>query len=476
MDTEAALNLVKTEVLAKAGKRLSEIEAVVLQGAWDGKTYEEMAEASGYAINSLKNDAGPRFWKLLSRQVFGEKVSKANLRAVLERQNLQQNQPIGSTNAGSEAGKAIAVSGAIASSRIDWGDAPNLNVFYGRSAEIESLGQLIVNDRNQLVTLLGLRGIGKTTLAIKLVESVKSQFEQVIWRSLFHDPPPTLTDLLADLLKGLSRQSKLSLPPTSDERISLLIEQFQQRRCLVVLDSVKSLMQKHSLAGKYKPGYEEYGELLKRIGMERHQSCVVLTSQDCPQEILELEAQQFPVCSIAVMGLDIQDAKKIFTAKGLADEEHWEALIDIFQSNPLALQLVSAKIQRSFGGRVSDFLTQKTITNRQIEDLIDQQFQSLSKLEKEITYLLAVRQEPLSFADLRESFADLREDTEKVPGADLLNALESLLQRSLIQGEAQFTLGPIVRQYALDNFKRKELDPDLPKESIQYLKRCFEKI
>jgi hypothetical protein len=203
---------------------------------------------------------------------------------------------------------------------------------------------------------------------------------------------------------------------------------------------------------------------------------VVLTSQDCPQEVLELEAQQFPVCSVAVTGLDIQDAKKIFAAKGLADEEHWEALIDIFQSNPLALQLVSAKIQRSFGGRVSDFLTQKTITNRQIEDLIDQQFQSLSKLEKEITYLLAVRQKPLSFADLRESFADLREDAEKVSGADLLNALESLLQRSLIQGEAQFTLGPIVRQYALDNFKKKELDPDLPKESIQYLKRCFEKI
>jgi NB-ARC domain len=471
MDTEAALSLVKAEVLARTGKHLSDIEAVVLKGAWDGKTYEEMAAASGYAVNSLKNDAGPRFWKILSLQVFGEKVSKANLRAVLERQNLQGDKRLRLTDAEGQRGEAIAVSKAIASPRIDWGEAPNLGVFYGRSIEIESLQRQITNRRSQLVALLGLRGIGKTTLAVKLVEVVKSQFEQVIWRSLFHDPPPPLIDLLGDLLKGLSRQPKLSLPPTSDERISLLIEQFQQRRCLVVLDSGKSLMQAHSLAGQYKSGYEEYGEFLKRIGMERHQSCVVLTSQDCPQEVVELEAQQFPVCAVTIAGLDIQDAKKILAAKGLADEEYWEALIDIFQSNPLALQLVSAKVQRSFGGRVSDFLKQKTITTRQIVDLIDQQFQSLSTLEKEITYWLAVRQQPLSFADLRENIS--------ISGAVLLDALESLLQRSLIQGEAQFTLEPIVRQYVLNEFKKEALDPELPhaKESIQrLLERCYEKI
>jgi NB-ARC domain len=476
MNTEAALRWVMTAVLAKTGKPLSDIEAVVLRGAWDGKTYEEMADDSGYAVNSLKNDAGPRFWKILSRQVFDEKVSKANLRAVLERQNLRQDLRLGMIDADGKSKETFAPKTAIAAPRIDWGEAPNLDVFYGRSTEIESLSQKIAKDRTQLVMLSGLRGIGKTTLAVKLVESVKGQFEQIIWRSLFHNPPPTLKDLLEDLLKGLCRQPKLSLPPTSDEKISLLIEQFQQRRCLVVLDSFKSLMQAHSLAGQYKDGYKEYGKLLERIGMERHQSCVLLTSQDRPQEVVDLLDRQFPVCAVAVKGLDIQDAKKILTAKGLADEEYWETLIDIFQSNPLALQLVSAKIQRFFGGRVSDFLKEKTITNLQVVDLIDQQFQSLSDLEKEITYLLAVRQKPLSFADLRESFADLREDTEKVQGAELLEALESLLQRSLIQGEAQFTLGPIARQYVLDKFKKKKLDLELPEESVQYLNRCFEQI
>jgi GTPase SAR1 family protein len=471
MDTETALSLVEAVVLAKTGKHLSEIESVVLKGAWDGKTYEEMATASGYAVNSLKNDAGPRFWKLLSLQVFGEKVSKANLRAVLERQHLQPDRRLEWPDAGGKKREALALETAIASPRIDWGEAPNLDVFYGRSREIASLQQQITDRQSQLIALLGLRGIGKTTLAVKLVDGIKDQFEQVIWRSLFHDPPPSLSDLLADLLKGLGRPSRVNLPPSSDERISLILEQFQQYRCLVVLDSAEALMQSHSLAGQYKTGYEEYGEFLKRIGMERHQSCVVLTSQECPQEVVELEAQQFPVCAVSIGGLDIEDAAKILAAKGLADEEYWAELINIFQRNPLALQLVSAKIQRSFGGRVSDFLKQKTITTRQIVDLIDQQFQSLSTLEKEITYWLAVRQKPLSFADLRENIS--------ISGAVLLDALESLLQRSLIQGEAQFTLEPIVRQYVLNEFKKEALDPDLPhaKESIQQLlERCYERI
>lgn len=470
METEAALEFVRAEVLAKTGKPLSDIEAVVLEGAWNGKTYEEMAVSSGYAVNSLKNDAGPRFWKTLSLHVFGEKVSKANLRAVLDRQTAQRGVAI-SPNV-SQHPSAIAPMRSRTTPRIDWGEAPNLGVFYGRIAELEALQFQIMAQKSQLIAVLGLRGIGKTTLSVKLVETLQTQsdqFEQVIWRSLFHDPPPALHDLLADLLKSLSGQAKLNLPATTDERLSLLVEQLQKHRCLVILDSFKSLMQAHLLAGQYKRGYEEYGELLKRIGMEHHQSCLVLTSQDCPQEVVELEAQQFPVKTLAINGLALQDAKQILLAKGLSDETYWETLIDIFQSNPLALQLVSAKIQRSFGGQVSSFLKQKTITTRHIVDLIDQQFQSLSTLEKEITYWLAVSPFPLSFADLRNHIP--------ISGAVLLDALESLLQRSLIQGEAEFTLEPIVRQYVLNEFKKEALDSDLPNAEVsiqKLLERCYE--
>ena len=84
MNLQEALTTVKTAVLAHAQRPLTEAEEAVLLGAWEGKTYDQMAESSDYAVNYLKNDIGPNFWKLLSG-VVGERVTKSNVRAVLER-------------------------------------------------------------------------------------------------------------------------------------------------------------------------------------------------------------------------------------------------------------------------------------------------------------------------------------------------------------------------------------------------------
>ncbi len=347
--------------------------------------------------------------------------------------------------------------------KIDLGTAPNLTTFYGRKAELESLTQAILQQHTALVVLLGLRGMGKTTLAIKLVESIKQKFDYVIWRSLAHPTPPPLIHLLTDLLQYFSNRDIDSLPQTVDDLTSQLLADLRQNRCLLVLDNAESLMQDHALAGAYRPGYENYRELFRRIGTERHQSCLILTTREIPREIAELEARDFPVSLLSVMGLAVNDAKQLLASKGLGDQAYWNTLIEIFQGNPLALQIVAATIQRSFGGQVSLFLKQATITTRQIVDLLDQQFDSLSPLEREIMYWLAVQPQPLAFAELKELI--------EVSGADLLDALESLLRRSLIQGEAAFTLQPVVRQYVMNEFEQQQLSLELAqvRNSIQHL-------
>jgi len=59
----------------------------VLLGACLGQTYDEMAHASDYRYipSYLKQDVGPKLWKLLS-ETLGEVVSKTNFQAALERQ------------------------------------------------------------------------------------------------------------------------------------------------------------------------------------------------------------------------------------------------------------------------------------------------------------------------------------------------------------------------------------------------------
>ncbi len=74
------------------------------------------------------------------------------------------------------------------SALIDWGDAPDVSVFYGRASELAVLEQWIVTDRCRLVAILGMGGIGKTDFSIKLAQNIQESFEFVIWRKLLNAP------------------------------------------------------------------------------------------------------------------------------------------------------------------------------------------------------------------------------------------------------------------------------------------------
>ncbi len=90
--------------------------------------------------------------------------------------------------------------------RQDWGEAFDVSVFYGRTEELDTLEQWIVRDRCRLVALLGMGGIGKTSLSIKLAQKIQAQFDYVIWRSLTN--APLLKDILADMIKFLRTYAK----------------------------------------------------------------------------------------------------------------------------------------------------------------------------------------------------------------------------------------------------------------------------
>jgi LuxR family glucitol operon transcriptional activator len=85
------LGIVDTAVFTITGKHLSNIEVLVLQGSWQGERYPQIAAQHGYTLEYLKNDIGPQLWKRLSKAL-GEKVSKANLRAVLQQRVYNQQQ------------------------------------------------------------------------------------------------------------------------------------------------------------------------------------------------------------------------------------------------------------------------------------------------------------------------------------------------------------------------------------------------
>ncbi|MDZ7962854.1 MAG: NB-ARC domain-containing protein [Aulosira sp. DedQUE10] len=328
------------------------------------------------------------------------------------------------------------------SHRVDWGEAVDVSVFYGRAEELTKLTQWVVQERCRVVALLGMGGIGKTSLSIKLVQQIQDQFDYVIWRSLQNAPP--IQEILAESIKFLSHQQQVDIPNDSDDAISLLIDYLRSSRCLLILDNAESIFQTGALA--YREGYEAYGELLRRIGGTSHQSCLILTSREKPPEIAASAGETLPVRAMQLTGLKAVDGEEIFHTQGLSGTDAEQIkLLEFYKGHPLALKIISTTIKELFDGIISDFLAQDTIVFGGIRELLNQQFHRLSELETEVMYWLAINREPVGISELRDDIVALPSQS------NLMEALQSLARRSLIEkSNALFTLQPVVMEYLSD--------------------------
>lgn len=448
MNLEEVVKAIDTAVFTKTGRHLNEVEIILLRGAWQGKTYEQMVETCQYSLAYLKQAAGPKLWKLLS-EALGEDVSKTSFRAVLER-TWQTSETMAGESLATGENSPIEYLKSKIQNRTDWGEAPDVAIFYGRTGELVTLEQWIVKERCRLVAIVGMGGIGKTTLSVRSAKQIQDEFEYVVWRSLRNAPP--ISELLGDLIQSLSQQQTTHLSADIDDRISQLTEYLHHHRCLLILDSVETILRRGELAGHYRLEHEGYREFLRRLGETPHQSCLLLTSLEKPREIAALEGKTSPVRCLQLTGLQAE-AQEIFKEKSLSEAGRWGELIQLYRGNPLALKIVTTTIRELFGGNVAEFLKQNTIVFGDIRDILDEQFERLSDLEQQLLYWLAVECHPVSLSELRINIF--------APGsqAELIEALESLLRRSLIAtnvnqgGETLFTLQqPVVSEYVKDQF------------------------
>ncbi|MDJ0705474.1 MAG: hypothetical protein QNJ46_19530 [Leptolyngbyaceae cyanobacterium MO_188.B28] len=91
MDVKQALEVADAAMFNRFGRRLNEVERIILSGAWKKQTYEKIAQSSAYSAGYLRKEAGLKLWRNLS-EALGETVSKNSFQGALEQYQRQLKQ------------------------------------------------------------------------------------------------------------------------------------------------------------------------------------------------------------------------------------------------------------------------------------------------------------------------------------------------------------------------------------------------
>ncbi len=419
------------------GSEPSEIERLILEGIWQKKDYKTIAKLAGYQYNSVRNLASALLQDLSIATE--QKVTKGSIASIFDRIALERQ------------------------ARFDWEDAPtDIQPFCGRTSEIAQLAEWIVIDRCKMVTILGIGGIGKTSVAVKLSTQIQDQFSFVIWRSLRE--APFLNQLLGDIIQVLSCHTITELPNTSPKRIAALLNCLKEQRCLLVLDNIEAIMTPGEYVGNYREGYHNYGELFHRLGTSIHQSCTLLTSREAPNEIVELAGTKLPIRTLSLAGLNGDGATLLGKMDVEGDSQTLQEISDRCQGNPLYLRIIASIITKNFDGDCESFAISDRYNYSKISTIITDQLARLTIAEKLVVYYLSLHREPASIIALKAHF-----ELMSLQGT-LTDTLDSLMRRSIVQTvggnrldpnqSKSYTLQNVILELTTDRL-RAELDREL---------------
>jgi PAS domain-containing protein len=81
---EEAIRIANELVCKKTSRNLTDVEIILLKGAWNREEYDTIAARNQYSTSYLSQDIAPKLWRLLT-EILAEKVKKSNFKEALKR-------------------------------------------------------------------------------------------------------------------------------------------------------------------------------------------------------------------------------------------------------------------------------------------------------------------------------------------------------------------------------------------------------
>lgn len=472
MNVEDVIKFADDLVFAVTAKHLDSLQQAILKGAWNNQKYREIAEQQHRSEKYIK-EVGFKLWKILS-EVLGEELNKSNFKAALERRwrfsfvlrfgkafiddssydnflspetldselNFTQQKYWSSDNFGSYLLPEYSTHKLLTYSfQCNWGEAPEPTVVHGREQELSLLKQWILNDQCRLIGVLGISGIGKTSLIANLVSQIQDRFEYIFWRSLKSDLE--FSNFQEDLTRFLFPLEKND---AESKDFLKLVEFFKKTRCLIIIDDIQQIFECGKLAGFYRAGYERYSYFIKCLGELSHNSCILIISREKLQEFSDLEGNDKPTRTLVLEEISSEAYQKILIEDNLGYLENSQTIYELCLGNPFFIKRVLTALKEIFNNRLIEFHKYKEIVLiESIKDKLEEIFSRLSPDEKQLLSALYKNHKPLSLDRI------MREVNISQPL--LFRTIQSLKKRFLIdiieaEQENLLLMHPIIFQYA----------------------------
>lgn len=205
-----------------------------------------------------------------------------------------------------------------------------VDAWVGRDRLLNDLRDDLLVRRRKVLVLVGQGGIGKTSLAVKLMEAVGVDLARgsLLPTCSYHGVLLIRTndrtnDLIAEVLCGLG------IDPESidvSQRMAMIFKVLREQAWLLVLDNLEDMLHpsEHERSGSsIEP---EVGEFLNGLVHHSHQSQVVLTSREVPRDLSDRRSRNSRINPTLVrvehvMGIDKKAGAELLRDLGVVEED-----------------------------------------------------------------------------------------------------------------------------------------------------------